>query len=107
MIQVVYHRTYNRLTVEGHALSDEPGRDLICAAASTLALTLAVNVSNMAAQGQVREPTVNLAEGSAEVSCKPNTRFKAVVTLSFDSICVGYELLAAKYPEYIHYEIRQ
>ena len=44
MIQVTYYKSYNRVTVEGHALSGAPGHDLVCAGASTLAYTLAANV---------------------------------------------------------------
>ena len=106
MIQAVYYRKYNRLTVTGHAGAAEPGQDLVCASASILAYTLAANVANMADNGQVREPIIQLVEGDAEISCNPRHNLKASVTLVFDSICVGFEKLAHDYPEYISYEIR-
>lgn len=106
MIQVVYYRKYNRLTVTGHAYSDEPGHDLVCASASILAYTLAANVANMADNGQVREPIMKMVEGDAEISCNPRHNLKASVTLVFDSVCVGFALLAHDYPEYITYKIR-
>ena len=106
MIQAVYYRKYNRLTVKGHAKSAEPGRDLICAAASALAYTLAANVANMADNGQVREPVMNMNEGDTEISCRPRHNLKATVTLVFDTVCAGFDLLAHQYPEYISYEIR-
>ena len=31
---------------------------------------------------------------------------KNIVTMIFDAVCVGFELLAKDYPEYITYEIR-
>ena len=107
MIQVVYHRKYNRLTVIGHAGSAEPGRDLVCASASILAYSLAANVANMADNGQVREQVTNMREGNTEISCKPRHNLKATVTLVFDTVCAGFSLLAYQYPEYISYEIRQ
>lgn len=107
MIQAVYHRKYHRLTVEGHAHSGEPGHDLVCAAASALAYTLAANVANLADNRQVRSPILGMETGKAEISCKPASRYKATVMLAFDSVCVGFEILAANYPEYISYEIRQ
>lgn len=106
MIQAIYYRKYNRLTVTGHAGSAEPGHDLVCASASMLAYTLAANVANMADNGQVREPIVKMDEGDTEISCNPRHNLKASVTLVFDSVCVGFELLAHDYPEYIKYEIR-
>ena len=105
MIEATYHRQFNRLTIEGHAYSGDPGHDLVCASASILAFTLADRVGAMAAAQQVKEPIRELAPGKAEISCKPNTRYKATVTLIFDSICAGFELLAHNYPENIHYEI--
>ena len=107
MIQAIYYRNYNRLTVTGHANSAEPGHDLVCASASMLAYTLAANVANMADAGQVRQPIIENNEGNAEISCNPKHNLKNTVTLVFDSICVGFELLAHDYPEYISYEIRQ
>ena len=106
MIQATYYRKYNRLTVTGHAGSAEHGHDLVCASASMLAYTLAANVANMADNGQVREPIMKLDEGNTEISCNPRHNLKASVALVFDSVCVGFELLAHDYPEFIQYEIR-
>ena len=106
MIQAVYYRSYNRLTVTGHANSAEPGHDLVCASASMLAYTLAANVASMADHGQVRQPIIKNNEGDTEISCNPRHNLKNTVTLVFDSICLGFELLAHDYPEYISYEIR-
>ncbi len=107
MIHATYYRKYNRLTVTGHANSAEPGHDLVCASASMLAYTLTANVANMADNGQVREPIMKMDKGDTEISCNPRHNLKATVTLVFDSVCVGFELLAHEYPEYISYEIRQ
>ena len=106
MIQATYYRSYNRLTITGHAGSAEPGHDLVCASASMLAYTLAANVANMADNGQVREPVMDMAEGNTTISCKPRHNLKATVTLVFDTVCAGFDLLAYQHPEYIKYEIR-
>lgn len=106
MIQVTYFRNYNRVTVTGHAGAAQKGEDLVCASASVLAYTLAANVSGMADNGQVRAPVIKLTEGNAEISCNPRHNLKSVVTLVFDSVCVGFELLSKEHPQYITYEIR-
>ena len=106
MIQVVYHRLYNRLTVTGHAGSGPEGHDLVCASVSALALTLAGNVSYMKVQDAVYGEIIKLDEGSAEIQCTPYRRYKDSVEQIFRSICVGFELLATKYPENISYEVR-
>ena len=106
MINVIYHRRMNRVTIEGHAHSGEPGHDLVCAGVSTLAYTLAANVGNLRDRGMVRRPTVVLESGKAEIEAKPNPRHKATAELIFQTVCVGFEVLAAEYPDYITYEIR-
>lgn len=106
MIEVIYYREHNRLTVNGHARSDEPGKDLICAACSILALTLAANVGHMDDSGCVADAITILEEGNAEISCKPKTRFRDSVKQTFMSVCVGFEILASKYPDYISYAVR-
>lgn len=105
MIKAVYYRRYNRLTVEGHANSGEPGHDLVCAGASTLAYTLAANVGNMEANNQVRNPIVKLDTGNAEIGCEPKRKSEAMVARIFEAVCVGFEMLAHDYPQYLSYEI--
>ena len=107
MIQAIYYRKFHRLTVTGHAGAAEHGHDLVCASASMLAYTLAANVANMADNGQVRQPIIKNNDGDSEISCNPRHNLKASVTLVFDSVCVGFELLAHDYPEFVTYEIRQ
>ena len=106
MIHVIYYRQYNRVTVEGHAGSGPEGHDLVCASASTLAMTLAGNVAYMKAQDAVYDEILKLEEGKAEIQCTAYRRYKASVEQVFRSVCVGFELLATKYPENISYEVR-
>ena len=105
MIHVIYHRQFNRVTVEGHAGSGPEGHDLVCAAVSALALTLAGNVSYMEAQEAVHGVIMKLDEGNAEIQCTPYRRYKDSVEQIFRSICVGFDLLATKYPENISYSV--
>lgn len=105
MISVIYHRDLNRVTVEGHAQSGEMGHDLVCASASILVYTLAAFVENMKACGQVKYPSIDLADGNATIYCKAPKRLKASITLAFDTVCAGFELLAHNYPENISYKI--
>jgi uncharacterized protein YsxB (DUF464 family) len=106
MIEVTYYRQYNRVTVKGHAGSGPEGHDLVCAAASALALTLAGNVSYMEAQEAVRNVVIDLKEGYAEIQCTPYRRYKDSVEQIYRAICVGFELLETKYPDNISYDVR-
>ena len=106
MVKVVYHRDLNRVTVEGHAMSAEKGQDLVCASASILLYTLASFVENMKEARQTYNPKVDLKEGDALICCDAPGRYKNSITLVFDAVCGGFELLARDYPDNISYEIR-
>ena len=106
MIQVTYHRQYNRVTIVGHAGAGPEGHDLVCAAVSAIALTLAGNVSYMEAQDAVHGTIIKLEEGNAEIQCTPYRRYTDSTQQIFRAICVGFELLATKYPENISYTVR-
>lgn len=105
MIKAVYDRKENKITVEGHAFSGEPGYDLICASASMLIYTIAAAVNSAQQHDHVANAVINLESGNGTVSCEPHKQFKGAITLIFDSICAGYELLAANYPENVSYTI--
>ena len=68
-------------------------------------MTLAGNVAYMQAQEAVYEVTTKLEEGNAEIQCTPYRRYKDSVAQIYRAICVGFELLATKYPDNISYEI--
>lgn len=107
MIKVVYHRDLNRVSVEGHARSGEEGHDLVCASASILVYTLASFAKNTSKAKQSHKLVLKLDSGNALVSCKAKSPYKPAITLVFDSICAGFEILARSYPENITYEIRR
>lgn len=102
MIKAVYDRPNLCLTIEGHAYNGEAGHDLVCASASILAYTLAASVTN-AAKTSNTTTVIRLEKGDAEVQCKPNPAIAGAVMLIYDTVCVGFELLARNYPENISY----
>lgn len=106
MISAIYNRDTHCLIIKGHAYSAEYGHDLVCASASMLTYTLASFVDNMVTAGQLKKHVIRLDDGEAEVSCKADAQHDAAITLVFDSICAGLELLAREYPKHIKYEIK-
>ena len=108
MIEVTYERKKKKLklTVKGHARSDEPGKDLVCAAASILVYTLAEDVSNLCDdKRRFRRPVIRISEGDSTISCCPVYGMSSVTMLVFDSICHGFGILESKYPEYIKFNL--
>lgn len=106
MVGITYYREYHRVTVKGHASSGELGKDLVCAAVSALTHTLAANVRQLALQGAIRDHDIQISSGCAEISCNPVARYTSTVELVLDSVCIGFKVLAARYPEYLDYQVR-
>lgn len=106
MIEVVYNRDKLRVAVKGHAGSGEKGHDLVCAAASILVYTLAGNVAQWSTDHKrIRRPIIDIKEGNATVACCPVHGTKAIITMMFDSICAGFDVLQQRYPDNIRYSV--
>ena len=105
MINVKYHRFYNKLTVEGHAESAPKGEDLVCSAASILVHTLRANVENMVKSGIAVNPEMVIRDGYAKVRCRAVRLHENTVAATFQAVCVGFEILADKFPDYISFKI--
>jgi uncharacterized protein YsxB (DUF464 family) len=106
MTKVTYYRDLNRIEVEGHAMSGEEGHDLVCASASILTYTLASFVRNTNKARQSKKIEIKLDAGNSIVGCKAKRDYKLAITLVFDAICGGFELLARNYPNNISYIIK-
>lgn len=104
MITIQYDRRALSVRISGHAGSGEYGRDLVCAAVSALAATLAQNVEDMAASGKLGRYSVSLNSGNGDIRCepKPGSRREAVVL--FEAICTGFDAIAKQYPENVSFE---
>lgn len=105
MIRVVFEADQKTATmkVSGHAKSAEAGHDLICAAVSSLVITLAQNARFLEARKMLKEtPEVDLREGDAEISCTAKTKesFRDVI-YTYHVIQQGMMVLAHNYPQYI------
>lgn len=103
MIDIVYHTKYNRVTMRGHAGADEHGKDIVCAAASMLAATLADNVYAMYDGGLIREMCVKLEDGDAEIVCVPAAGYRKLIAVVFEAISLGFAHLAQDEPDYVTY----
>lgn len=103
MVAIDYDREYLRVTVNGHAGTAPAGMDLVCAAVSTLTYTLAVNVKQLHRWKQVTKPKIRLENGDAEISCVPVEACRSIVKDVFEAVCIGFALLAEKYPDAVSY----
>ena len=94
------------LSIEGHAGQAAKGNDIICAAASILAYTLAQTLVQMNKQGWLKKaPHIDLEEGKSLVICRPKEEYFYECLMAFFVAEVGYTLLANNYPQYV--EVQQ
>ena len=94
------------VTLEGHAGSGDYGKDLVCAAVSTLALTLEETVRQMHRKGWLETAAVHLEPGCAWFRCAQEAKRRAEAAAVFDGICAGFALLAGSFPGFVCYVSR-
>lgn len=94
------------LTARGHAGTAEYGKDLVCAAATMLAYTLAQSACVLNAEGKlIDEPTINIASGDADISFTPSAGHEAEAETTMKVIENGAQCLSGVYPDnvQVHY----
>lgn len=92
-----------KLSVKGHAGSDEKGRDTVCAAVSALVYTLAQNIKDCEKSGMIeKNPTVRLNEGDSYLSYRPKKGHEQSTLILFLGIQRGFELLQSNHPRYVN-----
>lgn len=101
MIRVAYSREGLWVSVEGHAESGPFGQDLVCAAVSGLAVTLAENIRAMEKEGKLKDACRELDGGSARLSCEPKNRFRREAEAVFTTVIRGLNCLGRVYPRFI------
>ena len=88
--------------VRGHASYAPKGEDLVCAAASSLAITAGSAARMFWTQGFLkRAPVVLLCDGNALVVVTPEEECLDSVAMAFWTIQAGFFELEQRYPQYV------
>ena len=102
MIHTVFYQKDGTvcMQMQGHAKTAPKGEDLVCAAATTLAYTLAQAVQVLYEQGRLEEtPKIQIEDGYAFVSASPNGDSLAETLMVFWVSQVGAYVLEHNYPQ--------
>ena len=102
MIHTVFYQKDGTvcMQMQGHAETAPKGEDLVCAAATTLAYTLAQAVQFLYEQGWLEEkPKIQIEDGYAFVSASPNGDSLAETLMVFWVSQVGAYVLEHNYPQ--------
>ena len=98
MTKIKYNPAEFRMEIQGHADYGEYGKDLVCAAASILMMTLENMVTDHA---ESLRPKIHKRAGEAAISCAPTKGNSTKCSTIFDTIFGGYELLSMHCPEHV------
>ena len=102
MIHTVFYQKDGTvcMQMQGHAKTAPKGEDLVCAAATTLAYTLAQAVQFLYEQGRLEaQPKIQIEDGYAFVSASPNGDSLAETLMVFWVSQVGAYVLEHNYPQ--------
>ena len=98
MTRIVYDRQGLRLSMQGHALSGDYGRDIVCAAESMLIMCLEKRLRDF---GDGLSLTVKRSPGSISIAAVPEAGMEPLCRESFDTVYAGLALLAQYEPDYV------
>lgn len=90
------------LKLSGHAGQAENGKDIVCAAVSILAYTVAQALQFQYEEGGLKKkPHLKLEPGDTVIVAKPKPERFEEALHTFFVAQVGYSLLAKTYPQYV------
>lgn len=88
-----------QLEMSGHALAAPTEEDMVCAAATTLAYTLAQAVQFAYEQGWLATaPTIKICDGYAHIVARPKPMYEAETLLMFWTVQAGAYTVERNYP---------
>ena len=102
MLKIDIGKKGNRfsLKMDGHCGFDDEGKDIVCAAASILCLTLE-RVIRENEDKLIRTPDVDIKKGSCKIEFEAKDEYTAALTNVFYTVDSGFRILASQYPENI------
>lgn len=90
------------LNMKGHAGMSTVGNDVVCAAASILAYTVAQSVKTASEIGRCKyAPTIKLKGGNAKVVCRMKAENFDEMAHTYLVIQTGFILLNHQYPQFV------
>ena len=100
MINITFNPKTYTLDVKGHSNFDEKGKDIVCAAISTLFYTLSESINN-ASEMIDGDIICSNEDGNGHLEFKPKEEYEANVSLICWTILNGFEMMAEHYKEYV------
>lgn len=88
----------------GHAGYADPGKDIVCAAASILSFTLIESIDE---SGLAQPPTIEQTHGKVLVRVKPKKEAEGKIRAVFEVVGNGFSLLEKNYKKNLKFVFRE
>ena len=104
MINITFNPKTYTVDISGHAETDERGKDIVCAAISTLFYTLA---QALYPYNDKTENGIDFSDedGNGHISCTPKKEYEQNIILIYYTILSGFELVAENYKENVKFSV--
>lgn len=104
MINITFNPKTYTVDISGHAGTDEKGKDIVCAAISTLFYTLA---QSLYPYNDKTENGIDFSDedGNGHISCTPKKEYEQNIILIYYTILSGLELVAENYKENVKFSV--
>lgn len=100
MIYIHLNYQLPSIDISGHARYAPAGRDLVCAAVSTLGYTLAHRIEALARPGEIAHCEIN-KKGRMHLRMRPEKDHRSDFIAAFETVAAGLRLLSENYPAHI------
>lgn len=110
MVTVKYMPDSYTLKIKGHAGADEIGKDVICAAASTVYYNFCAMLREYPPEAFAKPLVMKMAKGKKGVTtvvCEPSKAYETLIDHDVLYALKGFEMLAGNYPEYVNLVVTQ
>jgi uncharacterized protein YsxB (DUF464 family) len=103
MITITYRPDKYEVKIKGHAGYDEKGKDIVCAGVSVLFYTLCNALLKAPDNWFAKRPDMadSLASdtGVSHIKCTPAKGYEDYVTMAYETVLTGMELMSVSYPD--------
>lgn len=100
MIRIRYLPEEFSVTITGHAGSDEPGKDLVCCAVSTIAQCMVHDLEALHG-GMIKKAEYKVQPGNFHLRVVPCEYRRITIRTIYDTFINSLQYVADNYPEYV------
>ena len=106
MIQITFRPKTMELLVNGHAGHGKKGKDIVCAAVSTLFYTLGESLMQSSSMLS-EEALVKDEEGDGYIVCCPKEEYEGNIARTYWTVLVGMQMIAEQYPKNVKFTVEE